>query len=76
MRDCILSKIEGSEILLLLFFFFLLFRATLVAYGSFQAGVKSELQLLAWAIGIAMWNLSCVFCNYTTAHGNTGSLTQ
>ena len=37
----------------MLFCFFLLFRAVPVAYGSFQAGVKSELQLLAYATATA-----------------------
>ena len=41
-------------------FYFILFRATPVAYGSSQARVQLELQLLA----------------YTPAQGNAGSLTR
>ena len=36
------------------------FRAVSMAYGSSRLGVESELQLLAYATAIAMWDLSCV----------------
>ena len=40
------------------FFFFSFFRDARAAYGGSQAiGVESELQLLAWAIATATWNL-------------------
>ena len=45
-----------------LFFAFLLFRATGVAYEIPKLGVKSELQLQAYAIAIATWDPSRV-CN-------------
>ena len=38
-----------------------------------RLGVKSELQLQAYAIGTAMLDLS-TSVTYTTAHGNAGSL--
>ena len=56
------------DVLLLFFFFFLLLlvcffvfsRAAPVAYGGSQAGVESELQLLAYARATAMQDPSCV----------------
>ena len=39
-------------------FFFFLFRAAPAAYGSFQAGVESELQLPAYTIATATPDLS------------------
>ena len=41
------------------FFFFLIFRATPLAYGSSQAGVKSELQLLAYTTATAIQDPNC-----------------
>ena len=47
------------------FFFFLkLFRAASVVYGSSQAGVKSELQLLAYITATATWDRSCLWDIY------------
>ena len=60
------------------FFFFLLFRAAPVAYGNSQVlrlGVESELQLLLYITATAMWDPRFVW-TFTTAHSNTGSLTQ
>ena len=42
----------------MLFYFILLFRATPTAYGSSQAGVELELQLLAYTTATAMLDLS------------------
>ena len=44
------------------FFSFFLFRASPVAYGSSQLGVKSELQLPAYTSATAMTDLSSI-CN-------------
>ena len=40
-----------------------------------RLGVKSELQLWVYTTATAMWDLSCIWV-YTTAHGNSGSLTH
>ena len=39
-----------------------------------RLNVELQLQLPACATATAMPDLSCI-CNYTTAHGNAGSLT-
>ena len=57
------------------YFYFLLFRATALAYGNSREGVKLELQLPAYTTATAMLDLS-LSVTYTTAHGNTGSLTH
>ena len=55
----------------------MLFRATPEAYGSSQARSRSELQLLACAIAAAKQDLSqAMSVTYTTARGNTRSLTH
>ena len=43
-----------------------------------RLGVKSELQLPAYTTATATQDpsLGCVSVTYTTAHGNTGSLTH
>ena len=41
-----------------------------------RLGVKSELKLPAYTTATAMQDLSCVSATYTTAHGNTESLTH
>ena len=58
-----------------LFLFILLFRAALKAYGNSRAGVKSELQPLAYTTAqqCRIWAVSET---YTTAHGNGRSLTH
>ena len=53
--------------------FFIFFRAIPEAYGNSQAGIKSELQLPACATAMQDLSLSAT---YTTAHGNTRSLTH
>ena len=40
-----------------------------------RLGVKSELQLLAYATAIVTWD-QAMSVTYTTAHGNAGSLTH
>ena len=56
-------------------YLFLLFRAVPAAYGRSQARgwIRAELQLLAYFTATAMQDLSR---DYTTAHGNMGSLTH
>ena len=44
-----------------LFLLLLLFRAALVAYGHFQQGVESELQLPAYTTATATQDLSGIF---------------
>ena len=71
-------KLPGFQHLLGLLILFLLFRAAIVAYRSSQAselGVESELQLPAYATVIAPQDPS-LSVTYTTAQGNTGSLTH
>ena len=41
-----------------------------------RLGVKSELSPLAYTTATAVLDLSCVSATYTTAHGNTMSLTH
>ena len=40
-----------------------------------RLGIKSELQLLAYATATAIWDLRCIW-DLTTAHSNTRSLTH
>ena len=53
-----LSLFNTSSFLSFLLFFF--FRVAPIAYGSSQARVELELQLLACATATAMWDLSRV----------------
>ena len=61
-RYCNLRTIFMQIFIFCLFVCFCFFRATPTAYGSSQARVESELQLLAYAIVTAMPDLSRV-CN-------------
>ena len=54
------SSLHLQHLLFVDFFLIFFFRATFAAYGSYQAGVESELQLKA----------------YTTTRGNARSLTH
>ena len=54
----------------MIFFLFLLFRATLVAYGNFQARGSVGAVAEAHATATATWDLT-----YTTAQDNTRFLT-
>ena len=54
---------------------YLLSRAVLTAYRSSQVGVKLVLQLPAYATTVTTWS-QATSATYTTAHGNTGSLTH
>ena len=56
--ELICRHLANLEKWLLKSFFFLLFRTTLVAYEVPRLRVKSELQLLAYTIATATWNLS------------------
>ena len=51
------------------------FRAATAAYVISRLGVELELQLPAYTAAIAMPD-PAVSATYTTAHGNTGSLTH
>ena len=53
LKSRIFSSVNYNASLLDLFFFFFFLRATGVAYESSQARVKLELQMLAYATGIA-----------------------
>ena len=46
-----------------------------MAYGSSQARDKSEIQMLAYATAIAMWDPGCI-STYLRTHRNAGSLTH
>ena len=56
-------------------FYFILLGAAPAAYGSSQARVESELQLLANTRATATLHPS-PSATHTTAHGNAGSLTH
>ena len=69
---CSISQVSNGNNILLIFsrtfkwiivviFFFLVFRATPVAYGTSQARVELEIQLLACTTATAMWDSSPVY---------------
>ena len=70
LRNMVLDQAEFILFYFILFFAFCLFRASPAAYGCSQA------RGLIRAVASGLNGIQAASASYTTAHGNTGSLTH